>query len=77
MSNKHIIYKTDKWNMMTVEVQGKSIVVREISDRWGEETHTFLGRPAMMQWVTERFRKEDYAGREHEWEKIIESFRSI
>ena len=38
---KNMKYTKDKWNMMTVEVQGRYIVLREISDQWGEETHTF------------------------------------
>ncbi len=46
MIKKHEIYKKDKWNMMTVEVQGRYIVLREISDQWGEETHTFMSRPS-------------------------------
>lgn len=77
MIKKHLIYKIDKWNMMTVEVQGKSLVLREISDQWGEESHTFLSRPALMQWVNTRFPKEDYAGREEEWEQMMEVFRQI
>jgi len=74
---KHQIYKTDKWNMMTVEVQGKTLVLREISDQWGEECHTFLSRPEMMHWVNRRFPKEEYAGREQEWEQIMEAFQQV
>lgn len=74
---KHTIYKTDRWNMMTVEVNGKQLVLREISDQWGEECHTFLSRPEMMHWVEEKFRKEDFEGNEEEYERIIEAFRQV
>lgn len=77
MIKKHEIYKKDKWNMMTVEVQGKYIVLREISDQWGEETHTFLSRPALMNWVQQRFPKEEYAGKEEEWHSIIAAFKQV
>ncbi|GIO41107.1 MULTISPECIES: hypothetical protein [Paenibacillus] len=77
MIKKHEIYKKDKWNMMTVEVQGKYIVLREISDQWGEESHTFLSRPALMHWVQQRFPKEEYAGKEEEWHSIIAAFKQV
>ncbi|WP_018750470.1 hypothetical protein [Paenibacillus sanguinis] len=77
MIKKHEIYKKDKWNMMTVEVQGKYIVLREISDQWGEETHTFLSRPALMDWVKRRFPKEEYADNEAEWEDIMAAFKQV
>lgn len=77
MIKKHEIYKRDKWNMMTVEVQGKYIVLREISDQWGEECHTFLSRPALMQWVNNRFPKEEYAGKEEEWDSIMKAFKEV
>ncbi|MNB93594.1 hypothetical protein D3C76_231020 [compost metagenome] len=77
MIKKHEIYKTDKWNMMTVEVQGRYIVLREISDQWGEETHTFLSRPAMMQWVNNRFNKESYKDNEEEYKNIIAAFKQV
>lgn len=77
MIKKHEIYKKDKWNMMTVEVQGRYIVLREISDQWGEETHTFMSRPAMMQWANNRFPKEEYEGQEEEWHRIIEAFKQV
>lgn len=77
MIKKHEIYKKDKWNMMTVEVQGKYIVLREISDQWGEESHTFLSRPALMHWVQQRFPKEEYAGKEEEWQGIIAAFKQV
>ncbi|MBA9086316.1 hypothetical protein FHR92_002789 [Fontibacillus solani] len=77
MIKKHEIYKRDKWNMMTVEVQGKYIVLREISDQWGEECHTFLSRPAMMQWVNNRFPKEEFNGKEDEWKELMASFKQI
>lgn len=77
MIKKHQIYKKDKWNMMTVEVQGKSLVLREISDQWGEESRTFLSRPALMQWAENRFPKADFAGREDEWNEIMSAFKEI
>ncbi|WP_248924861.1 hypothetical protein [Paenibacillus hamazuiensis] len=77
MIKTHQIYKKDKWNMMTVEVNGKTIILREISDQWGEECHTFLSRPAMMQWVSERFPKEKYEGNEEEWNEIMDAFKQV
>ena len=77
MMKKHEIYKKDKWNMMTVEVQGRYIVLREISDDWGEEAHTFMSRPAMMQWAQQRFDKEAYVGNEEEWERIMNAFKQV
>lgn len=77
MIKKHEIYKRDKWNMMTVEVQGKYIVLREISDQWGEECHTFLSRPALMQWVNNRFPKEEFIGKEEEWDSIMKAFKEV
>ncbi|MDQ0086798.1 hypothetical protein J2T12_000192 [Paenibacillus anaericanus] len=77
MIKKHEIYKRDKWNMLTVEVQGKYIVVREISDQWGEETQTFLSRPALMHWAKNHFPKEDFVGREEEWTEIMNAFKEV
>ena len=77
MFKKHEIYKTDKYNMLTVEVQGKTLILREISDQWGEECHTFVSRPEMMHWAHNRFRPEDYKGREQELESIIQSLKEI
>lgn len=77
MIKKHEIYKKDKWNMMTVEVQGRYIVLREISDQWGEETHTFMSRPALMQWAKNRFSKEEYEGQEDEWQRIMDAFKQV
>ncbi|MEK3734286.1 MULTISPECIES: hypothetical protein [Paenibacillus] len=77
MIKKHEIYKKDKWNMMTVEVQGRYIVLREISDQWGEDTQTFMSRPALMQWVQQRFPKEEFEGREEEWQQIMDRFKQV
>lgn len=71
------IYKKDKWNMLTVEINGKTLILREISDQWGEECHTFLSRPAMMHWAEERFSKEHFQGTEEERLQIMEAFRQI
>ncbi|MNJ43922.1 hypothetical protein D3C77_389500 [compost metagenome] len=77
MIKKHEIYKKDKWNMMTVEVQGKYIVLREISDQWGEESHTFLSRPALMNWAKSRFPKEEFLDKEEEWNNIMNAFKQV
>ncbi|MUT68831.1 hypothetical protein [Paenibacillus sp. NEAU-GSW1] len=77
MFKKHEIYKTDKYNMLTVEVQGKTLIVREISDQWGEECHTFVSRPEMLHWAENRFRLESYAGREAERDAIIAAFKEV
>lgn len=77
MIKKHSIYKKDNWNMLTVEVNGKSLMVREISDQWGEESQTFLSRPAMMHWVEQRFPKKDYEANFEEWEQIMAAFREV
>jgi hypothetical protein len=77
MIKKHSIYKKDNWNMLTVEVNGKSLMVREISDQWGEESQTFLSRPAMMHWVEHRFPKSDYADNLQEWEDLMNAFREV
>lgn len=74
---KHLIYKTDNWNMLTVEVKGRTLTLREISDQWGEECHTFVSRPEMMNWVNKRFDPIDYVGKEEEYNLIITAFRDI
>ncbi|TVY06659.1 hypothetical protein [Paenibacillus cremeus] len=77
MIKKHTIYKKDKWNMLTVEVNGKQLILREISDQWGEECHTFLSRPEMMHWAQNRFAKEKFDGSSEEHESIMEAFRNV
>ncbi len=77
MFKKHQIYKTDKYNMLTVEVQGKTLIVREISDQWGEECHTFVSRPELMHWAENRFRKEQFVGREEELEEIMKALKDV
>lgn len=74
---KHLIYKTDKWNMMTVEVKGRTLTLREISDQWGEECHIFVSRPEMMNWVNQRFLPANYIGNEEEYNQIIAAFKDI
>lgn len=71
------IYKKDKWNMMSVEINGKTLILREISDQWGEDSHTFLSRPAMMHWAEERFSQESFDGTEEERKQILDAFRKI
>lgn len=77
MFKKHQIYKTDKYNMLTVEVQGKTLIVREISDQWGEDSHVFLSRPELMHWAEKRFRPQDYIGREDELAAIMNALREV
>jgi hypothetical protein len=77
MFKKYEIYKTDKYNMLTVEVQGKTLIVREISDQWGEESHTFVSRQEMYHWAENRFRVSDYIGKEEERQAIMDAFRSF
>jgi hypothetical protein len=77
MFKKVQIYKTDKYNMLTVEVQGKTLIVREISDQWGEECHTFVSRPEMLHWAENRFRQADFADKEEERAAIMEAFRTV
>ncbi|GLX69273.1 hypothetical protein [Paenibacillus glycanilyticus] len=77
MFKKHEIFKTDKYNMLTVEVQGKTLIVREISDQWGEETHTFVSRPEMMHWAENRFKPEQFTGREEERENILKALKEV
>jgi len=77
LSVRHVIYKHDKWNMLFVEVKGRTLTVREISDQWGEECHTFLSRAEMLEWADRRFPPGDFAGREEERERIMEAFRGV
>ncbi|MDF2961521.1 MAG: hypothetical protein K0S39_3256 [Paenibacillus sp.] len=77
MIKKHLIYKLDKWNMLTVEVHGKTLILREITDQWGEECHTFLSRPEMMHWAESRFSKERFNGSEEERESIMNAFKEV
>lgn len=77
MMKKHLIYKHDKWNMMTVEVKGRTMTLREISDQWGEECHVFVSRPEMLDWVSRRFPASDFVGREEEYAQLMATFREI
>lgn len=77
MFKKHLIYKTDNYNMLTVEVQGKTLVVREISDQWGEEAFQFISRPELMNWAQQRFKIENFKGREEQYEAIMENLRNV
>ncbi|MFC9775165.1 hypothetical protein [Paenibacillus chitinolyticus] len=74
---KHVIFKRDKWNMVTVEVNGSRLVAREISDQWGEDTHTFLSRPALIQWARERFPRDLFEGTDEEYDAMMEAFRNV
>ncbi|MEK8126368.1 hypothetical protein WMW72_00410 [Paenibacillus filicis] len=77
MIKKHTIFKRDKWNMVTVEVNGKQLILREITDQWGEECRTFLSRPEMMHWAQERFAPGRFDGTEEEAAQIMEAFRQV
>ncbi|MGU3470570.1 hypothetical protein ACLBWT_05330 [Paenibacillus sp. D51F] len=77
MIKKHQIYKRDKYNMLNVEVHGKTLIAREISDQWGEECFTFVSRPEMMHWAENRFRADDFVGREEERIAILEALREV
>lgn len=62
---------------MNVEVHGTKIVLTEITDQWGEESYTFMGRPAMMHWAQERFSKERFDGSQEEWDAIMQAFKEV
>jgi len=77
MFAKHVIYKHDNYNMLTVEVQGKTLVVRKISDQWGEECHKFISRPEMMHWAEGHFRAEDFPAGEEGLAEMMEHLKDI
>lgn len=77
MFKTYEIYKKDNYNMLKVEVRGKTIIVREISDQWGEDCHTFVSRPQLMHWAENRFRPEDYVGREEERAAILSALKDV
>jgi hypothetical protein len=77
MFEKHTVYKHDNYNMLTVEVQGKTLVVREISDQWGEVCHKFVSRPEMMDWAQKRFRTNDFPGGEEQYLETMAKLKSI
>jgi len=77
MIKKHQIYKHDKWNMMSVEVNGTRLILREISDQWGEECHEFLSRPEMMHWAENRFAEHKFKGTAEERQEILQAFKQI
>ncbi len=77
MMKKFEIYKKDKWNMMNVEVQGSKIILTEITDQWGEESFTFIGRAALMHWVEQRFPKPSSPHDLTEWQTILDQFKEI
>ncbi|WP_438433082.1 hypothetical protein [Gorillibacterium sp. sgz500922] len=63
--------------MLTVEENGKTLIVREISDQWGEDCHTFLSRPALMNWAEERFSRDRFDGTEEERAALLQAFKEI
>ncbi|MFD2117303.1 hypothetical protein ACFSTH_10405 [Paenibacillus yanchengensis] len=77
MFKKHLIYKTDNYNMLSIEVQGKTIIAREISDQWGEDCHTFLSRPALHDWANRRFNLSDYAHDEELYHSIMNAIKEV
>ncbi|MBH5318215.1 hypothetical protein I6N90_10385 [Paenibacillus sp. GSMTC-2017] len=77
MFKKHQIYKIDNYNMLTVVVQGKTLIVREISDQWGEDCHTFVSRQEMLHWAKNRYRAEEFVGREDELAEIMHNLKEV
>ncbi|MFT9846103.1 CBM20 domain-containing protein [Aneurinibacillus sp. REN35] len=73
MAKIHTIYKEDKWNMITAEMEGVRIIVREISTEWGEDTYVLNGRHELMDWAKKHFTQDKY---EHAAE-IIENFGKL
>lgn len=71
------IYKRDKWNMMHAEIQGRTIVVREISDQWGEDSYVFNSRQELMNWAEQRFSPERFEGSEEERLRCIGVLASL
>ncbi|GEN34336.1 hypothetical protein [Aneurinibacillus danicus] len=60
MAKMHVIYKEDKWNMITAEVEGSRITVREISTEWGEDTYVLNGRHELLDWAKKHFTPDKY-----------------
>jgi hypothetical protein len=73
MAKIHVIYKEDKWNMITAEMEGSRITVREISTEWGEDTYVLNGRHELLDWAKKHFTADKYA---HAAE-IIEGFEQL
>lgn len=71
------IYKLDKWNQMHAEIQGRQITVRKISTEWGEETFLFNGRAEILNWAEGYFKNTPLEQTTDEYERWIESFKSI
>ncbi len=63
--------------MMSVVVHGTKLVVTEISDQWGEESYTFIGKPALLHWAQQRFSKEHNMENKEEWDAIMQKFNGI
>jgi hypothetical protein len=63
--------------MINAEVHGSRIVVRIISDQWGEDNFEFLSRPALMQWAEETFAKDRFDGSEEDRLHILEQFKEV
>lgn len=76
-TKKHLIFKKDKWNMLTIEVQGRSIVARDISTEWGEESHVFLSRHELVEWAGKRFAPDDFGGDTEEYERVMQAIREV
>ncbi|MEI7026817.1 hypothetical protein [Paenibacillus sp. y28] len=77
MIKKVEIYKQDKWNMLFAEVHGSTIIVREISDQWGEDNFEFKSRPELMHWAEHHFSEERFKGTEEERQQILARFREV
>ncbi|GAA3401019.1 hypothetical protein ACFFNY_15060 [Paenibacillus hodogayensis] len=77
MIKKLQIFKRDKWNMINAEVHGARIVVRVISDQWGEDNFEFLSRPALMHWAEGTFTQDRFDGTEEERQQILAAFKEV
>ncbi|CEH31104.1 hypothetical protein AM501_30345 [Aneurinibacillus migulanus] len=73
MAKKHVIYKEDNWNMITAEIEGVRITVREISTEWGEDTYVLNGRHELMDWAEKHFTADKYENAA----EILEKFRQL
>lgn len=73
MAKKHVIYKEDNWNMITAEIEGVRITVREISTEWGEDTYVLNGRHELIDWAEKHFTSDKYENAA----AILEKFRQL
>ncbi|MDB5085714.1 MAG: hypothetical protein JWN30_2600 [Bacilli bacterium] len=53
------VYKHDNWNQMNILINGKHIVVSELSSTFGETTYDFFTKSEMMAWAKKHFANEE------------------